>query len=231
MSVCRGGVSERVSLLRSTAFEIVGVAVANFPRQIVVPVDQRRAPQDALHACAFLRGGRLCRGKARRERECDGGESCGGSDHAGPRYVPGMRASFALRDQRPRRLRATRARRPSPSPALWPRLGARDRRSPWPASRSRRPASCRRRMATPVPSGMASSMRSANFTSSTSGVNTLLGDGDLRGVQAPGADAAHQERVAELLFARVRIVDGAEGAVHRLDARASTQASTMFANV
>ena len=41
----------------------------------------------------------------------------------------------------------------------------------------------------------------------------LLGDVDLRRVQRPGADAAHQEGVAELVLAADRVVDRAERAV------------------
>src|SRR5215469_17003086 len=44
-----------------------------------------------------------------------------------------------------------------------------------------------------------------------------LGDRDLRGVQRPGAGTAHQERVAELRLAGVRIGEVAERAVERLD--------------
>ncbi len=45
-----------------------------------------------------------------------------------------------------------------------------------------------------------------------------LGDGDLRGMQRPGAGAAHQEGVAELRLAGGRIGEVAERAVERLDA-------------
>ena len=51
------------------------------------------------------------------------------------------------------------------------------------------------------------------------GREDLLGDVDLHRVQRPGADAAEQERGAELRLAALDVLDVAERAVERQDAR------------
>ena len=60
--------------------------------------------------------------------------------------------------------------------------------------------------------------RLAQSTSSTGGVKTFLAIVDLHRVQRPGADAAEQERRAELVLAGDRVLDVAEGAVVGVDA-------------
>ena len=50
------------------------------------------------------------------------------------------------------------------------------------------------------------------------GAEDLLGDVDLHRVQAPGADAAEQVGVAELVLAGDGVLDVAEGSVEREDA-------------
>ena len=73
-------------------------------------------------------------------------------------------------------------------------------------------------MCTPRPSGIASITRLAKRTSSGSGEKTRLRDLDLARVQRPRADAAHQERRAELRLAAGHVGDVAERPVEREDA-------------
>ncbi len=69
----------------------------------------------------------------------------------------------------------------------------------------------------PVPSPISSMTSRAWATSAGSGREDPLGDVDLHRVEAPGADAAEQEGVAELVLAGDDVLDVAEGAVERED--------------
>ena len=116
-------------------------------------------------------------------------------------------ASLLLRTRRPRRARdRASASCWASSTITWHCLTM--------ASSSILPSS----MIAPVPSPIASMTRWAWATSAGSGQNTRLAMSIWLGVQAPGADAAEQVGVAELVLAGDGVLDVAERAVVREDA-------------